>query len=163
MHRLALRLTLVALMLLLCACSSSKPPIAAPAVPDVSRGAITVSISPNPIVARAVSAGTYEFPFEVVVHETGGVPVHIDRVSVDVYALGGILRVYTEAFDSAKIVSLGFATDVPPSGELRYRFKPRKEVPDERLFGGVAAEVHAEGTDRNGQKVQAVTSVTVTR
>src|SRR5690242_21497443 len=53
-------------------------------------GAISMTVVPNPIVATNIGGNTYEFPFEVVIRETGGHPVNITRVSADVYALGSM-------------------------------------------------------------------------
>ena len=39
------------------------------------RGAIKLTITPNPVIATNVGGDTYEFPFDVVVKETGGHPV----------------------------------------------------------------------------------------
>lgn len=125
-------------------------------------GAISIEIVPNPIVATRVSGNTYDFSFEVVIRETGGRPVAIERVSADVLALGSI-RVAQESYDAARIQSLGFATTVPANGTLRYRFNPRREVPDDRLFGGVSAEVRVDGRDDTGTPTSARTTVTVTR
>jgi hypothetical protein len=125
-------------------------------------GAIAITISPNPIVATQVSGNTYDFPFEVIVRETGGRAVNISRVSADVYALGGI-RIGTETYDTAKITSLGYSTSVPANGELRYRFNPRRTVTDERLFSAVSADVTVEGTDDAGTPTTARTTVSVRR
>ncbi|HXG58219.1 MAG TPA: hypothetical protein VNL91_04280 [Thermoanaerobaculia bacterium] len=126
------------------------------------RGAIAIAVVPNPIVAARVAGDTYDFPFEVVVRETGGRPVGITRVTADVYALGGI-RVASETYDAAKIRSLGYATAVPAAGELRYRFNPRRAVPDERLFGGVFAELRVDAVDDLGTPASATATVTVRR
>lgn len=126
------------------------------------RGAISIEIVPNPIIATRVEGDRYDFPFEVVVRETGGRPVDITRVSADVLALGSI-RVAEESYDAAKINALGFGTRIPAGGELRYRFTPRRSVTDDRLFGGVSAEIRAEGRDDAGNEVRATTTVTVRR
>lgn len=125
-------------------------------------GAISVRIEPNPIVATRVSGDTYDFPFEVIVRETGGRPVDISRVSAQVFALGGI-PIGSESYDAARINSLGYGTRVPPNGEIRYKFAPRKSVPDQRLFGSVSAQLRVEGTDDTGTAAIATTTVTVTR
>ena len=77
-----------------------------------------MQIVPNPIVATKVSGNTYDFPFEVVVRETGGHPVDISRVSAEVYALGGI-RIAEESYDAAKIRSLGYGTRVAANAVSR--------------------------------------------
>lgn len=125
-------------------------------------GAITIQIVPNPIVATRVSGNTYDFPFDVVVRETGGRPVDVTRVSAEVYALGGI-RLGSESYDAARINSLGYSTRVPAGGELRYHFSPRKSVPDDRLFGGVSADLRVEARDDTGTPTTASTTVTVRR
>jgi hypothetical protein len=124
-------------------------------------GAITVTVAPNPIVAQRAGSG-YEFPFDVVIRETGGHSVEISRVTADVIALGG-LRVASESYDAAKIRSLGYSTHVPANGELRYHFSPRVGVEDDRLFSGVSADLQIDGTDESGFAVRASTRVTVTR
>src|SRR5205807_7815093 len=100
------------------------------------RGAITLTITPNPVVATNVGGSTYEFPLDVVVKETGGHPVTIERVTANVFAAGGI-PVATESYDAAKIQSLGFATTIQAKGEIHYHFAPRKDVPDTSLFRSV--------------------------
>ncbi|HKO57140.1 MAG TPA: hypothetical protein VJ276_14780, partial [Thermoanaerobaculia bacterium] len=125
-------------------------------------GAIAIQIIPNPIMATNVGGDRYEFPFEVVVRETGGRPVTVNRVSADVLALGSI-RVAEESYDAAKIQSLGYQTTVPANGELRYRFAPRHSVSDDRLFGGVEAQLTVDATDDTGTPATARTTVTVTK
>ena len=140
-----------------CAGARTTPPTAVP-----GHGAIRIEIVPNPIVATKVSGDTYDFPFEVVVREVGGRTVDVTRVSADVYALGGI-RIANESYDAARINSLGFATRVPANGELRYRFSQRREVPDDRLFGGVTAEIRVQARDDTGTAATDSTTVTVRR
>jgi len=71
--------------------------------------------------------------------------------------------VANESYDAARIRSLGFQTAIPPNGELRYRFTPRETVTDDRLFGGVEAQLTAEATDDTGTATTAKTTVTVTK
>src|SRR5215212_1848157 len=125
-------------------------------------GALSMAIQPNPIVAHKVSGSTYEFPFDAVVRETGGRAVIISRVTLDVYAVGGV-RVGSESYDAARIASLGYSTNIPANGELRYHFAPRKEVSNEGLFGSVYGEVRVEGADDTATPATATTTVTVTR
>ena len=157
MKRLALAIALLTLTTYCAGGGSTRPPATQP-----GKGAITITIEPNPIVAKHVSGDRYDFPFDVVIRETGGRPVEITRVSADVYALGGI-RLTNESYDADRIRSLGYATAVPANGELRYRFVPRENVPDERLFGGVSARLRVDGVDNGGTPVSATTEVTVRR
>lgn len=155
-------LYLMSVVLLAAACTSTGGDGASRTVAQPGHGAISIQIVPNPIVAQRVSGDTYSFPFDVVVRETGGHPVTINRVSADVNALGGI-HVAEESYDAARISSLGYSTNVPANGELRYHFAPQKSVADERLFGSVSAQLRVDGTDDSGTATSATTTVTVTR
>ena len=141
------------------ACASSQGP---QSVSQAGHGTLSITVEPNPIVAQQVDGNTYRFPFDVIVRETGGRPVSISRVSADVRALGG-LHVADESYDATKIASLGYPTTVGANGELRYHFAPDHSVPDDRLFGGVTADLTVEGTDDTGTPTSARTSVTVRR
>jgi hypothetical protein len=146
------------LLAVACASATNQPSVTS----QPGRGAITITVTPNPIVAQSRGGDVYDFPFEVILRETGGRAVNIDRVVADVYALGGI-PVGGEKYDAARIRQLGFPTTIAANGEQRYRFSPRQSVPDERLFGGVTAKVRIEGTDDAGNATTASTNVTVTR
>jgi hypothetical protein len=154
------RLTILLLAATFVACSTgtqSMPPTTIP-----GRGAITIQIAPNPIVATRVSGDTYDFPFEVVVRETGGRTTTVQRVTAKVFLAGG-LTLAEESWDAARIRSMGYNTTLSPHSEVRYRFSPRKDVPDDRLFGGVSAELKVEATDDTGTAANATTIVTVRR
>lgn len=155
MRRLTLSLTMIALA----ACGSG-PQSGVHSVPG--QGAIAVQVDPNPIRATHVSGDTYDFPFEVIVRETGGRPVNVTRVSATVKGMGG-LTFANESWDAERIRSMGYSTSLSANGALRYRFAPRKEVPDERLFGGVSAQLTVEAVDDGGSPTSASTVVTVTR
>ena len=125
-------------------------------------GAITITIAPNPIVARAVEGGMFEFPFDVVLRETGGHLLKVERVTSNVYAFGTV-RVGSETYDEEKIRALGYPTKIEANGELRYHFNPRKQVPDERMLSNVSAEVRIDASDDTGTPASATTRVTVRR
>jgi hypothetical protein len=155
MRNLALFLTLLALA----ACQSG-PQDSVTAAPG--HGAIAIQVVPNPIVATKVSGNTYDFPFEVVVRETAGRPVTVTRIGIRVFLAGGI-NLHEESWDADRIRSLGHNTTIQGRTEVRYRFNPRKEVPDDRLFGGVSAELRVDAVDDTGAATSASTSVTVRR
>ena len=155
-----MRKLLIPFVLVLAACGGSTTQAPVRTIPG--HGAISVEVVPNPIRATQVSGSMYDFPFEVVIRETGGRAVNVTRVSVNVTALGG-LSVHRESWDADQIRSLGYSANVPANGEVRYRFSPRKEVPDERLFGGVNAQLTVDGRDDAGMATSAATTVTVTR
>lgn len=153
------RIALLFSLLAAAACSSG-PQTGTTSVPG--RGAVAVEVDPNPIRATPVSGSTYEFPFDLIIRETGGRPVNVTRVSTTVHGPGGFV-VARETYDAERIRALGFRTEVPANGELRYHFAPRKEVPDDRLFGGVSAQLMVEATDDASSPTSASTTVTVTR
>lgn len=154
------RAVLVSLALLASFCAGGRGNTGNTSV--AGHGAITVQVLPNPIVATRVRGSTYDFPFEVVLRETGGHPVDIDRVTATVFALGGI-QVGTETYDAAKIASLRYSARVPANGELRYRFNPRRDVTSDLLFQGVSADIRVDGHGDTGTPAQAATRVTVNR
>jgi hypothetical protein len=125
-------------------------------------GAISIQVVPNPIVATQVSGDTYDFPFEVVVRETGGLNVDIQRISINVTGPLG-LNLHEESWDAARIRQMGYEPSLSANSEQRFRFAPRKEVPDDRLFGSVAAELRVDATDASGSPTSATTTVTVRR
>ena len=126
-------------------------------------GALSVQVVPNPIVAQPATGDMWTFPFEVIVRETGGSDARVQRVTIRVTAFGSI-PVYTDTQEAAEIRGRGYPTDIPANGELRYPFSPTREVPDERLFGGVQAELVVEAVNDRGQTIpSARTTVSVTR
>ena len=151
------RLSLFLIALVAAACNSG-PQNSVTGAPG--HGAISIQVVPNPIVAMRVSGNTYDFAFDVVVRETGGRPVNVTRVTATVFAPGGF-SVGEESWDVEKIRALGYSTTINAHGELRYRFTPRKEVPDERLFGGTSAELKVDAVDDTGSATSATTTVTV--
>lgn len=153
MRKLALALLFTTL-----ACSSSQPS----STSTPGHGALSVEVIPNPIVAVQVSGNTYDFPFEVVIRETGGRAVNVERVTARVL-LGGGLELASESWDAARIRSMGYNTSLGANSETRFKFAPRKEVPDDRLFGGVSAELRVDAVDDTGTATSARTSVTVRR
>jgi hypothetical protein len=153
------RIFLSLLLVLIAACASGPQPGSSSAP---GHGAIAVAVEPNPIHATRVSGNTYDFPFEVVVRETGGRRIDIERVSMIVYGPGRI-ALGNESWDANRIRSLGYPTSLGPRSELRYRFSPRREVPDDRLFSGVSAQLTVDAVDDTSTPTSASTVVTTRR
>jgi len=158
-HPDAVTLVFAIALATLAACSTG-PRTGTTSVPG--RGAIAVEVAPNPIVATRTSGTMFEFPFDVIVRETGGRPVTVTQVTATVFGPAG-LNLGRENWDAAKIRALGFNTDIPASGELRYRFAPRREVPDERFIESLSAELRVDAVDDSGAATSASTKVTVRR
>jgi hypothetical protein len=155
-----IRRTALPLLLSLATACSSLPGDSITAAPG--HGAVSIQVVPNPIVATHVSGDAYDFPFEVVVRETGGRPINVTRVSATVVGPAG-LTLGTESWDADRIRSIGYDTSLGAHSERRYRFSPRKSVPDERVFGSIAAELRVDAVDDTGTPTNATTRVTVTR
>lgn len=148
---------LLSLLLLLGACGGG-PRAGVVAAPG--SGAVNITIDPNPIVATSAGGSSYNFPFEVIVRETGGRPITVTRISAQLFGPGG-LSLGEESWDAARIQSMGYSTSVPANGELRYRFNPRRDVPNESLFGSVSAQLRVEAVDDQGARTSAQIPVTV--
>ena len=153
------RAFLLTLALLISFCAGGRGPSN---VSVAGHGALSISISPNPVVAKKVSGSTYEFPFDVVLRETGGHPVDVDRVTANVFALGGI-QIATETYDAARITSLGYSPHIPANGELHYHFDQRRDVTNDLLFQGVSADIRVDAHDETGTATTAGTRVSVTK
>jgi len=153
------RLAIIALVLFPLACATNRGGTTK-STSTPGHGKITLTITPNPVIATNAGGNTYEFPIDVVIKETGGHPVTIDRVTANVFAAGGI-PVASESYDEAKIKTLGFATMIQANGEIRYHFVPRKDVPDTSLFSTVYGDVRVEGTDDNGARTSSTTTITL--
>jgi len=152
---------LIVTLLLWVACKSPQPGTSRTAsLPG--HGAISIQVVPNPIVARPAGGNAYDFPLDVIVHETGGRAVTVSRVRATVYGPAGV-RLGDQTWDAAQIASGGFATNLPGNGELRYHFVPRQSVPDTRLFGSVHADLRVDAYDETGAPASATTTVTITR
>jgi hypothetical protein len=152
------RAIVVSLLLLpvLAACRHGAPP----AVTPVSgHGTISIEVVPNPIVVKKVAGTTYDFPFEVVVKETGGRAVNITRVSITVFGPGGFV-VGRDGWSADQLRTMGSSPNIAASSEVRYRFNQRREIPDERLLSGVTAELKVDAVDDAGTETSAKTSVT---
>jgi len=152
MRKLALSLTL---LLAFAGCGGSTGVSSMP-----GHGAIAIEVIPNPIVAINTSGDTYDLPFVVVIRETGGRPVTVQHVTATVF-LGGGFQLGREAWDANQIRALGYNTTLAPNSETRYKFSPRKAVPDDRVFGGLSAELEVVAIDDTGMETSARTKVTV--
>jgi len=154
------RIALAAILLCAASCKSTAPGSRTVSLPN--HGAIGIQIVPNPIVAVPAGGSNYDFPLDVIVHETGGRAVTVSRVSATVYGPAGI-RMGDQSWSQNQIRDAGFPTNLPGNGELRYHFVPRHSVPDARLFGGVSAQLRVDAYDDTNTPTSATTSVSITR
>jgi hypothetical protein len=151
----------ILLALLVAACAPPAPQTA-PVTAPPGQAALQLVVEPNPIMARRVSGNTYDFPFVIELREVNGVAVTIESVSMDVIALGNV-RVHREHYDREQIRQRGYPDAIPAGGVIRYEMSPRRDVPDDRLFSSVHAEIRVEAIDANGTRIAARQNVTVRR
>lgn len=158
MHKLAPLLTTSLLVVLLVGCSGNSD---TPTTPG--RGALTMTVNPNPIVATRVAGtdNTYDFPFEIVLRETGGQTVTLKSLRVDVKTLG--IRVLSKTYDATYLRDNRYPLVIPAGGTVRYVFKLRDDAPDAAFSTNVEADLQAEGVDDKGNVVRQSKTVSVTR
>lgn len=149
------------LLAMSCAHGGGNAPVAPAPAPPATRGVVKVAIAPNPIVAVHADGNNYEFPFDIVLRETGGRPITITGVTVTVYAFG--LPVNVDQYDIAEIRRLGFDPNLPANGDVRYHLQPRRAVTDDRIFGSITAGVRIDATDDAGGTTSDSIRVSVTR
>jgi hypothetical protein len=154
------RVAILPLLLCLAFCQTSKPGSGTVSLPG--HGAISIQITPNPIVAIPAGGNNYDFPVDVTVREIGGRGVTVSRVTANVYGPAGI-KLGDQSWDAAQIKAAGFPTNLPGNGEVRYHFVPRKSVPDDRLFSSIRAELRVDAYDDTNTPTSATTSVSITR
>ena len=112
---------------------------------------LELRVDPNPIEAERRWGEIWEFPFTVILRETNGVDVTIDRVSIEVLLSGTI--VHREEIDGTELESLGFDRRLAGGGEVRYSFRPERFIPHESLIRNVEADLEVRGTDSGGRRV----------
>lgn len=130
---------------------------------DPGRGSLRVVVSPNPILAQKVAgtSRTYDFPFEVVLTETGGRTVTLTSLNVEVKALG--IPVFTKTYDATYLRGRDYSPVIAASSTVRYSFNPREDAVDAVFSSSVEADIRAEGVDDRGNPVRQTTTVSVRR
>ncbi len=168
MRRILFLLPLLAALAAACADRTPRAPSTVPSNAPVTKGtseprragALEIRVDPNPIIAVALDASTYEFPFTVSIRETGGSAVTVNRVGIDVFSVAG-LRLYSSELGPAEIERRGYLRTLAANGEVRYPWRPKAQVPDERLFATTWGELWVEATDAAGAPVSTRARVTV--
>jgi len=125
-------------------------------------GRLLLEISPNPIIAEHVEGRTYDFPFDIIMRETGGVDVTIDDFTVDITLLG-VVTLFSQKFPATEISRRGYPVEIGSGKFLRFSFRKRKEVPNDLVFRSAIARVTAHTTDTNGRRGETKLEVQVRR
>lgn len=121
--------------------------------PAVMKGRLVLEVEPNPIVATRISEKLWEFPFDIVMREAGGVDLRIESFTIDVYVLGAI-HVFSAPYEGSVITQKGYPDRIEAGQFRRFPFKLRREVPNDVLFKGAYADVTAETLDAMGNRAE---------
>lgn len=124
------------------------------------RGRLEAEVLPNPVVAVATGEGSWQFPFEVVLRESGGVEIEIEAIRIRVTVAG--IPVSRQLWDSEEIRRRGYGTVLPPGGMLQYAFTPVRAVANAPLLEVARGEVEIEVVDRLGNRSSTVVTIGVT-
>ncbi len=119
--------------------------------PATLRGRIELDVAPNPLVARRVSDDLYEFAFDIIMREAGGVDVRIEDFTVEGIAFR-TLTVQTQTFPASYITDRGYPATIAPGRFLRFRFVKRWNIPSRLLLSGASVHVIARTVDANGRR-----------
>lgn len=151
-------LPLLGLVLSTLACSGEMDTPTSP-----GRGAIRITVTPNPIIATRVAGtdSTYDFPFEIAITEVGGQTVTVTGMNVTVRALG--VPVFTETYDASYLRGQNYSPVIAAMSTVRYSFNPRKEAPAAVFGSAVETNVQVEGVDDKGNPIRETVTVSVRR
>lgn len=134
-----------AVLILLCGCSSM--PHESPAV---YKGHLELDVAPNPLQARRVGEDVYEFTFDIIMREAGGVGVRIEDFTVDAIAFKTV-TVRSETFPAKYITDRGYPASIAAGKYLRFSFVKRWKIPAPLLLSGASLHVSARTVDADGR------------
>ncbi|HEX9161755.1 MAG TPA: hypothetical protein VF980_08625 [Thermoanaerobaculia bacterium] len=118
--------------------------------PALLKGHVVLDVDPNPLVARKVGNDVYEFAFDIIMREAGGVDVRIQDFTVDAIAFKTV-TVQSQTFPAQFIVDHGLPASIAAGKYLRFSFVKRWTVPTRLLLSGAALHVSARTVDANGR------------
>lgn len=119
--------------------------------PAARKGHLDLDVVPNPLVARQVADDLYEFEFDIVMRESGGIAVRIENFTVEAIAFRTI-PMQTQTFPASYISDRGFPTTVEAGKVLRFSFVKRWNIPSRLLLSGASLHVTARTVDAEGQR-----------
>ncbi len=151
-HRV-LRVLCVSLVLVL-ACTVS------PEKPAVFKGHLVLDTDPNPLVARRVGDDLYEFSFDIIMREAGGVDVHIEDFTVSAIAFKSV-TVQSQTFPARTITDRGYPASIAAGKYLRFSFVKRWKIPARLLLSGASLHISARTIDADGRHDTSVARIGV--
>ena len=133
------------LLILLTACSSAPEPLAQ------LKGHLVLDTDPNPLIARRVADDVYEFAFDIVMREAGGVDVRIEDFTVEAIAFKTITA-QSQTYPATYITDRGYPASISAGKFLRFSFVKRWPIPSRLLLSGASLHVMARTIDANGRR-----------
>ena len=133
------------LALLICACAAVPKEAPVPV-----RGHLVLDTNPNPLVARRVGDDLYEFSFDIIMREAGGVDVRIEDFTVEAVAYRAV-TVRSQTFPASAITDRGYPASIAAGKYLQFHFVKRWSIPH-ALLPGASLHVSARTIDANGRR-----------
>ncbi len=119
--------------------------------PAILKGHLVLDVDPNPLPARRVGNDLYEFAFDIIMREAGGVDVRIDDFTVDAIAFKTV-TVHSQTFPARYITDRGYPAAIAAGKYLRFSFVKRWNIPTPLLLSGASLHVSARTIDANGRR-----------
>ncbi len=157
MPRTALSLLLASALALVGCGGDSSPTRSTPvpaATPDPPRSALSMTVSPNPVIATPSGDSSFPFAarFNVIVRETAGLACNINRINVSLAGSGSVLE-----WNPGDITRMAGTNFIAASGSLSVPIA----ISYRGAFGArqLAFIVTVEAIDAKGNKVTAAAEV----
>jgi len=114
------------------------------------RGHLVLDTNPNPLIAKRVGDDLYEFDFDIIMREGGGVGVRIEDFTVEAIAFRTVV-VRSQNFPASAITDRGYPASVDPGKYLQFHFVKRWSIPHAMLTHA-SVHVSARTIDANGRR-----------
>jgi len=114
------------------------------------RGHLVLDTNPNPLIARRVGDDLYEFAFDIIMREAGGVDVRIEDFTVEAVAYRAVV-VRSQTFPATAITDRGYPASIAAGKYLQFHFVKRWNIPH-ALLPGASLRVSARTIDANGRR-----------
>lgn len=121
-----------------------------PEKPALFKGHLILDTDPNPLIARKVGEDLYEFSFDIIMREAGGVDVRIQDFTVSAIAFKTV-TVQSQTFPAAYITGRGYPAAIGAGKYLRFSFVKRWKIPARLLLSGASLHVSARTVDAGGR------------
>jgi hypothetical protein len=114
------------------------------------RGHLVLDTNPNPLVAHRVGDDLYEFAFDIIMREAGGVDVRIEDFTVEALAFRTMV-VRSQTFPATEITGRGYPASIAAGKYLQFHFVKRWNIPH-ALLTHASLHVVAHTIDANGRR-----------